>query len=331
MLRELLRAARGPIARSLQHIRARGESIRDLLDPPGGPWTVERSYQFCDRFAREHRESFPVASPLVPGELRPHLIALYAFTRGADDLADQPRFEGQRDAALGRWEQELHRCFHGEASHPIFVALLDTIERRELPLPPFEDLLTGFRMDTEARRYSTYAALRDYTAKSAEPVGRIMLALFGYRDPALVRFADEISAALQLTNFWQDLASDLARGRMYIPTEDLCFFDLTEADLRTLRPTRATRDLLRFEVARTRSLYEHGRPLLSMLRHDFRPELTLIWLVGTHILDKIEQLDFDVLTQRPTVRRRDKARITARAAKLWATSLDLGALRRLWP
>ena len=181
-------------------------------------------------------------------------------------------------------------------------------------------MLTAFRMDLDVRRYATFQALRGYTARSADPVGRLLLALFGYREPELVRYADELSTALQLTNFWQDVAADAARDHIYIPAEDLHFFGVTEADVKALEARRtALRDLMRFEVARTRALYERGRPLLDKLGSDLRMELTLIWLVGTTILDKIEAADYDVFTQRPAIRRRDKAVIMARAAKDWAT------------
>src|SRR5436190_3943371 len=129
------------------------------LDPPAGPWTVQRAYEFCEEFARAHTESFPVASRFVPAEVRPHLIALYAFARAADDFADEPQYEGRRLEALDSWHDELHRCFHGEATHPVFVALQDTIDKRGLPLPQLEDLLAAFRMDIDVRRYSTFTSL----------------------------------------------------------------------------------------------------------------------------------------------------------------------------
>jgi hydroxysqualene synthase len=162
-------------------------------------------------------------------------------------------------------------------------------------------------------------------------VGRLLLPLFGYRDPELVRFADEISTALQLTNFWQDVAADAARDRVYVPAEDLHFFCVSEAELKALKPTRPLRELLRFEVARTRALYEKGRPLLGKLGNDLKLELALMWLIGEAILDKIEDADYDVFSARPTIGRRDQARVLAKAAKHWATSLDLQALRNLWP
>jgi len=334
--RRFVEAGAGPAAGAGEAGAAgpEGGSLRRAvpwLDPPPGPWTVERAYGYCEEFVRAHHESYPVASHLVPAAMRPYLMAVYAFARSADDFADEPQYEGRRIEALARWRDELQMAAHGEAEHPVFVALGDTIERRDLPVPPLEDLLTAFRMDMEVRRYATFGALRGYTARSAEPVGRLLLALFGYRQPELVRFADEISTALQLTNFWQDVAVDAARDHIYIPSEDLHFFGVTEAELKKLEPTKAIRDLMRYEVARTRALYERGRPLIGKLDNDLKLELALIWLVGTTILDKIEDADYDVFTRRISIKKRDKAKIMAKAARHWATHLELGALKRLWP
>src|SRR5262245_3981472 len=269
MIRQILREGRDPErADAPTSLHAVERPPIPWLDPPPGPWTVERAYAYCEEFARAHTESFPVASRLVPAEIRPHLIALYAFARSADDFADEPQYEGQRLEALERWEEDLRRSCHGEATHPVFVALADTIEKRDLPIPPLEDMLSAFRMDMEVRRYATIQALRGYTARSAEPVGRLLLALFGYRQPELVRYADELSTALQLTNFWQDVAADAARGHIYIPAEDLHFFGVTEADVQALKPTDRLRALLRYEVTRTRAMYERGRPLLDELGND---------------------------------------------------------------
>jgi squalene synthase HpnC len=333
MIRPVLRNGRdaGETGAHLASVDRTSRPPIQWLDPPPGPWTVQRAHDYCEQFARAHTESFPVASRFVPAEVRPHLVALYAFARSADDFADEPQYEGRRVEALDRWEDELGRACHGEATHPVFIALADTIERRELSIPPLEDMLSAFRADIEVRRYATFSALRAYTARSADPVGRLLLALFGYRKPELVRFADEISTALQLTNFWQDVAADAARDHIYIPAEDLHFFGVSEAEVKSLKPTRGMRDLMRFQVARTRALYERGRPLLDRLGADLRMELTLIWLVGTTILDKIEDADYDVFTQRPQIRRRDKAIIMARAAKGWAHHMDLAALKALWP
>jgi squalene synthase HpnC len=331
MIRQVLKGGRSDENESPDLGASGPRRAMPWLDPPAGPWTVDGAYAYCEEFVRAHHEIYPVASRFVPAPLRPHLMAVYAFARSADDFADEPQYEGRRTEALDRWGEELHRAAHGEATHPVFIALCDTIERRDLPVPPFEDLLSAFRTDMDVRRYSTFSALRSYTARSADPVGRTLLALFGYREPELVRFADEISTALQLTNFWQDVAADAARDHIYIPAEDLHFFGVTEADIKTLKPTKPIRELLRYQVARTRALYERGRPLLGKLGNDLKLELALIWLVGTTLLEKIEDAEYDVFSQRPSIGKRDKARIMAKAAKHWASQLDLGALTRIWP
>jgi hydroxysqualene synthase len=331
VIRAILRSGRSRLAAKARgHAGAPSEAL-PWLSPPPGPWTVERAYHYCEEFARVHHENFPVASRFVPAALRPHVVALYAFFRAADDFADEPQYDGHRGEVLDAWQEELHLCFHGEPRHPVFVALHDTINKRGLTLPPFEDLLSAFRADLEVTRYATFASLRAYTARSAEPVGRLLLGLFGYHNPEFVRFADEIFTAIQLTNYWRDVAADVARDHIYIPGEDLHFFGVSEADLKALRPAAPIRDLMRFEVARTRALFERGRPLLGKLGRDLKFELALIWLAGMAILDKIEEADFDVFTRRPVIGTRDKAKILARAAKRWAARLDLATLRRLWP
>ena len=225
-------------------------------------------------------------------------------------------------------EEELGHACHGEATH-LCSSRWPTRSSAAAAHPALEDMLSAFRADIEVALPTP--RLRGYTARSADPVGRLLLPLFGYRQPELVRYADEISTALQLTNFWQDVAADAARDHIYLPAEDLHFFGVTEAEVKALKPTRGLRDLMRYQVARTRALYERGRPLLHLLGSDLRMELTLIWLIGTTILDKIEDADFDVFTQRPQIRRRDKALIMARAAKGWASHMDLAALKALWP
>jgi squalene synthase HpnC len=331
VIRAILRSGRSRLAAKARgHAGAPSEAL-PWLSPPPGPWTVERAYHYCEEFARVHHENFPVASRFVPAALRPHVVALYAFFRAADDFTDEPQYDGHRGEALDAWQEELNLCFHGEPRHPVFVALHDTINKRGLTLPPFEDLLSAFRADLEVTRYATFASLRAYTARSAEPVGRLLLGMFGYHNPDFVRFADEIFTAIQLTNYWRDVAADVARDHIYIPGEDLHFFGVSEADLKALRPATPIRDLMRFEVARTRALFERGRPLLGKLGRDLKFELALIWLAGMAILDKIEEADFDVFTHRPVIGTRDKAKILARAANRWAARIDLAALRRLWP
>jgi squalene synthase HpnC len=285
---------------------------------PGGRWTVEASYAYCESIVREHHENFPVASRFVPEALRRHVWAVYAFARTADDIADEPAWAGRRAEALDEFEDLLLAAYHGQAEHPLFIALADTVERRDIPIVPLQDLLTAFRMDLNARRYSTFEALRGYTRYSAEPVGQILLYIFDYRDPVLHNYANDIATALELTHFLQDLPVDLSRGRLYVPEEDLRHFGVSEDDLRGSRCTAAFRDMMRFEVARARALFQRGRPLTTRLGRDLGFELNLIWQGGVTILDKIDAADGDVLSRRPRLRTIDKVRMVARsAARRW--------------
>jgi squalene synthase HpnC len=230
----------------------------------------------------------------VPPEVRPHLLAVYAFARVADDFADEPEHESHRREALDAWQEQLYRCFHGEAEHPIFVALREAVDRCGLALPPFEALLTGLRTDIEIRRYDLFDRLLQFTAQCAQPVGRIILGVFGYHDPKLVNHADAFSTALQLTSFWRDVGADALRDHLYIPADDLHFFGVSEADVMARRSTPQMRDLMRFEVARTHAFFQRGRPLLARLGDDLRPQVSFLWDAGVHILERIERADFDV-------------------------------------
>jgi len=291
-----------------------------VAPPSPGPWSVEQAFAWCERIVREHAENFPVASRFVPAQLRPYVWSIYAFARTADDFADEPRFEGRRHQMLTAWEDQLEACFHGEADHPVFVALRETIERRDIPISPLRDLLTAFRMDLSVARYPTFEALRSYSMHSALPVGRLVLYVFDYRDLALHRFSDDLCIALHLTHFLQDLGRDLARGRLYLPQEDLLHFGVTEAALQAGVVTPPVRDLLRFQVARARAYFERGRPLADRVGRDLGFELNLIWHGGMAVLRKIEEVDYDVFHRRPSLGSSDKIALVARsAARRWPT------------
>ena len=295
--------------------------------PPARPrWSPAEAFAWCETVVRSHHENFPVASRFVPADLRPYVWALYAFARTADDFADEPQYEGRRVQMLDAWEDQLEAAYHGNADHPVFVALAETVERRDIPISPLRDLLTAFRMDLSTARYPTWEAVRNYMQHSAAPVGQLILYIFDYRDPALHRYADEISIALELTHFIQDLASDVQRGRMYLPQEDLNHFGVSEADLRSLgaahtQPARVpteVRDLLRFQVARARALFQRGVPLTARVGRDLGFELSLIWQGGMTILDQIEHAGYDVFTRRPGLRTVDKVAMVMRsAARRW--------------
>jgi squalene synthase HpnC len=283
-------------------------------DEHGQPYSLERAFAYCERMARGHYENFPVASRFVPARLRPYVWAIYAFARSADDFADESRYAGRRAEALAYWEEQLHRCYHGEAEHPVFVALRETVDRCNIPIQPLQAMLTAFDMDLTVNRYSTFEQLLTYCAHSAHPVGRLVLYVFDYRDPALHNYSDDLCTGLQLANFWQDVGVDLAKDRIYLPEEDRKHFGVTDDMLYARLCTPQFKDLMRYEVARARALFERGRPLIDKVGSDLGFELALIWRGGSTILDKIDAIGYDVFRRRPTLNAADKARMVARAA-----------------
>lgn len=282
-------------------------------DAPAGPWTLDGAYRYCERLANDHYENFPVASRFVPGELRRHVWAIYAFARTADDFSDEPRFEGQRRVCLDRWERLLDLAYRQDVDHPVFLSLRDTVRTHQIPLTPFKALLTAFRMDLSQRNFSTFVELRKYCEFSANPVGQLVLYVHGYREPDLHRFSNEICTGLQLANMLQDLSIDIPRGRTYLPIEDLVHFGVRESDLEAGRHTPEFKELMRYSVARCRSLFLRGQPLIRRVRASLSMELEATWRGGMKILDRIEDRDFEVLDHRPTLERRDVADIAMRS------------------
>jgi hydroxysqualene synthase len=280
---------------------------------PPGPWTKEAAYRYCERMATGHYENFPVASRFVPATLRPHVWAIYAFARTADDFADEPRFEGRRRQALEAWEQYLETCYHRDVDHPVFLALRDTVRRHNIPIGPLKDLLTAFGMDLTKHRYASFTELRGYCQHSAEPVGQLVLYVHGHRAPELHRFSDEICAALQIANFLQDLSVDIPRGRCYIPQEDLVHFGVTWEQLQAGRHTNEFKDLMRYSVARVRTMFLRGQPLIRQVSPGLSLELEATWRGGMKILEVIEQRDYEVLDYRPTIDKRSVFDIAGRS------------------
>jgi squalene synthase HpnC len=275
---------------------------------------LEAAYDHCWRIARAHYENFPLGSWLLPRPLRRHVAAIYAFARTLDDLAD----EGTAPAAerldrLEAWEVALEAAFAGSARHPILVALADTAARFELGADPFWRLLAAFRADVAFRPFPTFAALRAYCANSADPVGHLVLGLFGYRDEPRRALADEICTGLQLANFWQDVAIDAAKGRLYVPAEDLDRFGCRADDLMRGVSTAACRDLMAFEVERTRRLLAEGLELALTVDRRLAREVLLFGWAGLEVLRAIEAVDYDVFARRPTVSGRRKLALVARA------------------
>jgi squalene synthase HpnC len=291
------------------------------------PSGLAASYAACERLARSHYENFPVASRLLPAELRKHVAAVYAFARVADDVADEPgRGAAQRIAILNAYRQRLMQgtkrsedsgyrlpnAMPAEVDQiPVefFPALFDTIQRFELPVPLFTDLLSAFEQDVTKSRYETWSEVLDYCRRSANPVGRIVLRLCGYRDETLDRASDDVCTALQLTNFWQDLAIDWSRGRLYVPEEVWLQRGAATASLDRREWTPAWRASLEECGRRTRLLFDRGRPVCDGVTGRLRYELRATWTGGTRVLERLQAQGFDVFDRRPRLGARDWAAI----------------------
>jgi len=265
--------------------------------------------------ARAGTENFPVASRVLPRRVRSHLLAVYGFARLVDELGDSDQLPpADRLAALDWLEGELDLAFRGEASHPLLVRLQSTVRECALAREPFARLIEANRVDQRVSRYQTWAQLRGYCALSADPAGELVLGVFGVATPARIALSNSICTALQLTEHCQDVAEDLARGRVYLPVEDLRRFACADADLAGDHASGPLRDVLAFEVARARGLLDDGAPLIGQLRG--RPRLAVAAFVagGRAALDAIERARYDVLGGPPRAGR--ARRVLALAATL---------------
>ncbi len=282
-------------------------------------WSLSSSYAYCATLAQAHYENFPVGSVLVPKALRKHFYSIYAFARIADDFADEGYDENysepQRLDLLDEWRLMLRDALAGRAAHPVFIALADTQKSFDLPVSLFEDLLSAFRQDVVKRRYQTYAELTDYCRRSANPIGRLILLLFGYRDAERHLMSDSICTGLQLANHWQDVAVDLRKDRVYLPEEDLQRYGLSIAALKTQSVSPAFCELMKFEVDRARQLFASGKPLCTLVGGRLGVELRVVWSGGAKILNAIEENGYDVFRKRPVITKRDKLQILFRALR----------------
>ncbi|HSP89803.1 MAG TPA: squalene synthase HpnC [Vicinamibacterales bacterium] len=276
---------------------------------------VTRAYAVCERIARRHYENFPVASILLPASMRPHIAAIYAFARSADDFADEGDLPpARRLALLDDWGRRLRASapdvvgqagpesrVPSPAPEAIFLALSHTIRACSLPVALFEDLLSAFRQDVVTTRYATWADVMDYCRRSANPVGRLVLRVAGHAEEGLDRASDAVCTALQLTNFWQDLERDWRKGRLYVPRDERERFGAREADLDARVMSAAWREALSEMAARTRRLFAEGRAVCDGLGGRLRYELRLTWLGGMRVLDRLERAGFDVFRARPSL------------------------------
>ncbi|MQA73483.1 MAG: squalene synthase HpnC [Solirubrobacterales bacterium] len=249
-------------------------------------------------------ENFPVASRLLPRRQRDHLLAIYGFARLVDEAGDEAA--GDRDALLDFIERELDRVFAGQPRHPLMRSLAATVRARDLPRAPLEALIEANRQDQRVRAYETFAELEAYCALSANPVGRLVLHVLAEPTPRRVALSDRICTALQLTEHWQDIAEDLGRGRIYVPSEDLRRFGCSPADLADRPAPDRVRELLRFEVTRAREILEAGAPLVGSLGG--RPRIAVAAFVagGRTALTAIERSGYDVSYGAPRASRRTR-------------------------
>src|SRR5271156_3024081 len=275
--------------------------------------TLDEARAYCQRLATTHYENFHVASWFLPARLRPHFHSIYAYCRIADDLGDEVGNREQSLALLDLWGRELDACYRGEAIHPVFVALAETVRVCDIPQKPFADLLVAFRQDQTVARYQTMDDVLDYCTYSANPVGRLVLYACGYREPEMFRLSDFTCTALQLANFWQDVNSDYARGRIYLPLADMQSYAVDEATIARRDPTPDFRALLGYEVDYARRLFVEGSPLIAMVDRELALDLDLFTRGGTEILHAIERRQYDVLTVRPVISKPRKLGLLMRA------------------
>lgn len=281
---------------------------------------LDAARAYCARVVKSHYENFTVASMLLPRRLVRHFHAVYAYCRWSDDLADEIADSAEALALLDWWRGELLACFRGEVRHPVMIALRETIRRFQIPAEPFLNLLIAFEQDQRKKRYETFDVLLAYCRNSANPVGHLVLYLFECFDAKRASLADEVCTGLQLANFWQDVARDFVMGRIYIPNEDRVRFGCSEDVFTSGQCTPAFRELMRFEVERTRRFFDRGAKLLPLLPREARVDVDLFIRGGRAILAAIEGAGHDVWTHRPEVSKLAKVKLLAGAVA-----------RRIWP
>ena len=285
----------------------------DLLlagSPPG--CSVEEGYARCADLAKTHYENFTVGSWLLPRSNRKHIYAIYAYCRFVDDLGDENSDDRLR--ALDAWEGDVLACYDGTPQHPYLIALQQTIREFDVPREPFLKLIEANRIDQTVTRHATYGDVEYYCRHSANPVGHLVLYVFGYRDEERQRLSDYTCTALQLANFWQDVSRDYTKGRIYIPLEDMDRFDYSEGELDRGVFTDGFRDLMAFEVDRARDLFRLGLPLVDTLDGRLKLDVALFSKGGMKVLDAIEKQGYDVLSRRPEVSKAAKVRLMATTA-----------------
>lgn len=288
---------------------------------PSTPPTLPAAREYCRHLARTHYENFSVATWFLPQRLRQHFFNIYAYCRISDDLGDEVGDTTVSLELLDQWESDLDACYHGAPRHPVFVALAETVRQFDIPQHEFSDLLRAFRQDQSVTRFDTFNDVLAYCRYSANPVGHLVLYLCGYRDAERHGLSDFTCTALQLANFWQDVSVDYAKGRIYLPLEDLRRFNVVEQDIASKRNTPAFCNLMKFEVERARAWFQQGLPLVGKVDRELAIDLELFTRGGQEILNAIERQGFAVLGRRPAISKPRKLALVARAAlgKLFAS------------
>jgi squalene synthase HpnC len=301
--------------------------------------SLQEAQQYCARLAHSHYENFSVVTWFLPKRLHQHFYNVYAYCRISDDLGDEVGKAEQSLALLDAWESELNATYlslvepplkdiRKEANtlepdvggrnpacprHPVFIALRETIRECDIPRQPFADLLTAFRQDQRVVRHATFDDVLGYCHYSANPVGHLVLYLCGYRDAERQQLSDYTCTALQLANFWQDVARDYAKGRIYLPLDDLAKYGVGESDIAARRATPEFREMMKFEVARAREWFHQGLSLAGMVDKHLALDIELFSRGGLEILSAIERQGYDVLTRRPAISKPRKLWLVARA------------------
>ena len=271
-------------------------------------WDLESSFRFCRNLALNHYENFPIFLEMLDPERRDALAAVYAFARLADDFADEKAYSTAGPLLVDAWRRRLDDCFEGRAGHPVFVALAWAANRFSIDAGLFHDLLDAFEQDLRLDRYATFDEILAYCRRSANPVGRIVLRIFGDDGDDNLSRSDNICTALQLTNFWQDISVDAAKGRLYLPLEDLEHFGVSTGQVLSGIKNDRMEELIRFQVDRTRTLFRHGRPLISAASYPHNLYLACVWLGGRTLLRMVKDMGAEVVRTRPRLGKRRIAR-----------------------
>lgn len=285
--------------------------IAQQLPPDGCLLSEAQAYTLW--LATHHYENFRVVSWLLPSRLHQHFYNIYAYCRWADDLGDEVADPKHALELLDEWDAELQRAYRGMAKHPVLLAVGETARAFDIPIEPFRDLLIAFRQDQTVHRYAKWDGVIDYCRYSANPVGRLVLYLMGYRDAERQVLSDATCTALQLANFWQDVARDLEKGRVYIPLDVAAEFGVKEHDIVEKRFDERFARLMKNLISRTRTLFATGSALADRVSREFRVDIELFTRGGSAVLDAIESSGYDTLHNRPAISRRVQARLLRQA------------------